>query len=134
MDLIQSKSYFASKFLSYTGTSILSLPPNLVTSLNKRSFATSSPTTYSTSTSSLSASLMSPTSGALLYSASIVSNLVRSSHIFLSTTRLAKGASPCLLGSIVLIVYHTQSTSLSYLSPPFLFIFHLNSIDEEFRL
>jgi hypothetical protein len=116
MDLIHSNSSLASRFPSYMGTSILALPPNLATSLNKHYFAASFATASSTSTSSLYASLTSPTSGALFCVSSNVSNWARSSSISLSTTWLAKGDSHHL-GGIMLTICHTQSTNLSSLSP-----------------
>jgi hypothetical protein len=81
MNLTQSNNYSMPRFPSYMGTSILALPPNLATSLNKSSSVASPLAASSTSTSSLFASLTSPASRALLYDSSIVSNLARSSRI-----------------------------------------------------
>jgi hypothetical protein len=105
MDTTQSSNPLASKFPSYIGTSILALPPNLETSISKRSSKTSSPTASWGSTYSLFALLMYLTSSSLLCIASIASNLAQSYHISISTTRLAKGGSTHLLGGTVQVIF-----------------------------
>jgi hypothetical protein len=127
MDLIQSNISSTSKFPSYIGTSILALPPNMETSLSKRLSTTSSPAsspmTFSPTASSFSASLTSPASGAHLCTASIISNITRSSHISLSTYQLAKGGSTPLLSGIVLTVCHTHIVQLRVIF--LLYLLHL---------
>jgi len=145
MDLIQSNNSSASKLPSYIGMSTLSLAPNLTTALRKCPSTTFSSPTYSTSTSSLSASLMSPKSGVLLCATSIASNFAWISLISLSIAQLDKGGSTCLLGGILMTVPHTQSTPSRSFSLPennfkfwyhlmvsnyFLCLLHLKSTDE----
>jgi hypothetical protein len=72
---------------------------------------------------------MSPASGALLYVASITSNIAQIYHISVSTAQLDKGGSTRILGGIVLTICHTQSTTLSsFVSSPLLVFYKQNFI------
>jgi hypothetical protein len=127
MDLIQSSSSPTSKLHAYIGISILALPPNIATAFSKYSWATSSHvaslTTFFPMASSLSTSLTSQVSGALLCASSIASYFAQKFFISLYTSQFPKGCYPRLLSIIVLTVYHTQSTILSYFfSSPFLVV------------